>query len=306
MYGIQTDNLYKHFKDKEVLRGLNFEVGAGQIALLAGRNGAGKTTWLRLALGLTRASSGSVRFSGKPCSAVRDEIAMVCDEPPIYPHLSGHENLTIIVGRAGVDPAWSEQIKQSLDLGQAFLKMSAKQYSLGQRRRLAIAGALLRRPKYLFLDEPTVGLDPVAWKMVMNSLGHLVSTQESTIILTGQDFDEIEKLVHKVIVLKGGIAAFDGTLHELKSRRAPRVKVSTSDYQSILAGFKNAKLIDSSDGPMVEISCPTLCEAETTMTEIKYLNIKFRALSVSLDSLEEAFLAIEEDCAPLVVSHENI
>lgn len=301
--GVRTDNIYKRFKDKEVLRGLSFEVGAGQIALLAGRNGAGKTTWLRIALGLARPSTGSVLYDGKLCTFARDKIAIVCDEPPVYPHLSGYENLIIMVGRADVVTSWSGYIKQALDLGPGFLKMKAKQYSLGQRRRLAIAGALLRKPKYLFLDEPTVGLDPVAWRMVMDSFKHLITEKQSTIILTGQDFDEIEKLVDKVIILKDGTAVFDGTLQEIKNRRLPKVRVSTLDYEAMLVRFQNAKLIDSSACSTIEISCRTTSEAEAIMQDIRDSSIEFQALSICTDSLEEAFLAIERAGENVEVAH---
>lgn len=291
---ILTSNLYKKFNNKDVLKGLDFEAKSGEITLLAGRNGAGKTTWLRLALGLARPSDGSVLYDDKTCASIRESIAVVFDEPPVYPHLNGYQNLSVMTSFALHDKAWVDHIKQVLDLNQSFLNMKAKQYSLGQRRRLATAAALMRKPKYLFLDEPTVGLDPVAWAMVKDALQSLIAEKRSTIILTGQDFDEIEKLVDAVTILKDGVSVFEGSLLELTSRRSSRVRVSTNDYKSIIERYPNAKLFSDQKYPYLEIPCSTNTEAETVIQEVQKMDIKFQSLSICTDSLEEAFLAIQK------------
>jgi ABC-2 type transport system ATP-binding protein len=191
--GIQTIELTKRFRATTVLSELSFDVEPGRITLLAGRNGAGKTTWIRTALGLTRPEAGRVLFDGRPVEAARDSIGVVGDEPPVYPRLTGAENLRQLSGLRRPDARLRATIQDMLGLDAGFLGMRASAYSLGQRRRLAIAAALIRRPAYLFLDEPTIGLDPIAWNQTRACLERM-RAEGTAVVLTGQDFAEIERL----------------------------------------------------------------------------------------------------------------
>lgn len=306
MHCIQTVGLHKWYGKRHILKGLSFEAKSNQVTLLAGRNGVGKTTWLRLALGLGYPSKGSVLYDGKTIDKVREQVAIVCDEPPVYPHLSGGENLKLLSSIRRPDKKWASHIKEILNLEPHFLTLKAGEYSLGQRRRLAIAAAMLRKPNYLFLDEPTVGLDPVAWSMVKQSLKSLASN-DTAVILTGQDFNELEKLIDRIVILHDGKIAFEGDVLQLLKRRPPRVRISTNDMNIIMSRFPQAKVNMDSGFPTAEIDCSSLQEAEDLVSTIRKLDIKLQSLSIYNDSLAEAFLAIEgiEDFVSKGDAHES-
>lgn len=274
-----------------MLHSLSFDVPARQVTLLAGRNGAGKTTWVRVALGLARATSGDVRFDGRPIEDVRDRVGVVLDEPPVFAGLSGLQNLRQLSGRVSFGEPVFEEIRTTLGLDDHFLRMRGAAYSLGQRRRLSMAAALLRNPRYLFLDEPTIGLDPVAWRSVRAEIER-VRDGGGAVVLTGQGFAEIADMVDRVVVLDQGQPRFEGSAAELRALRPPRVRVETADAARLLGEYPGIARSKDGDGDVVEIGCGSLAEAESVAQAIRSSDLPIRALSVERDSLEEAFVAL--------------
>ncbi len=289
MCGIVSEDVSKQYRKVRVLRSVSFSVSAGEVLLLAGKNGAGKTTWIRVALGLASASGGRVAFSGRDVRGARDAVAFVPDEPAVYPGLSGHANLRILSGIRKPSPRRVSCLREALALDESFLRMRARGYSLGQRRRLAIAAALLREPAYLFLDEPTVGLDPSAWDRVRTALLALAG-DGTTVILTGQDFGEMQSLAGRIAVLHAGSIAFEGAVQELLRRRRPRVRVASSMVHEIAARLGREC---TSLGPdRIDINCLDDREAQVTLEAARSLRIPLQSLSIEHDTLEEAFLAL--------------
>ena len=210
---LKIDNLSKNFSSSTVLDGLTFEAKE-EIIFIAGRNGAGKTTFIRIATGLDKASGGSVLYDGGNFASVRHDVEVVFDENALYPFASGKENIRIFTDNRYSD---SERIKEICDyfsLDERLLRRPVKTYSYGQKHRLSVAIAMMCNPKYVFLDEPSLGLDPFSWDLVKKSL--LRKKEEGCcIIITGQDYEEMAVLADKTLVLEKGKALFFGTSDEL-------------------------------------------------------------------------------------------
>lgn len=196
---IETSNMTFFYGKNEILKELNFKAKDGEITYLAGINGSGKTTWIKCAVGLLKPQNGEVTFDGKKFENVRDEFAICFDTPPIYKHLSCYENLYVLYN-VDCSKTHTLELLQRIGLSEHLLESAAGKLSFGQRHRLGIAGALLRSPKYLILDEPDLGLDPVAWEAVRGEIFAL-KEKGATILLTGQNFVQLEELVDHVSIL---------------------------------------------------------------------------------------------------------
>lgn len=287
---IVSNAVTKRFGSKSVLRGFSFEAKPSEITFLAGRNGVGKTTWIHIATGIMQSNSGSISFGGKPVGQIRDKLAIVFDEPPIYPNINGLMNLKAISGIRKLDTDWVKRVLRNLQIDSAFLRKRARHYSLGQRHRLAVAAALLRHPLYLFLDEPAVGLDIFSWELVRDSLRQLAN-EGATIILTGQDFEAIKQLVDRVVILKDGVAEFSGTVPELLERFPPSVYVRSPNPKAIIKLFQQAKILDLDEG-LLEINCESMIEAEQMALSLKKLEEPLYEIRIRNITLEEAFYKI--------------
>jgi len=234
MYVLETSNLHHRFGSHDVLRGIDMQVPAGSIYGFLGPNGAGKTTTLRLILGLLRTQHGEIRIFGKRFDneriAILRNVGSLIESPSLYDHLSASENLRLmqIVHRC---PA--SRIAEVLELvGLADTgNKRAKQFSLGMRQRLAIAGALLHRPELIILDEPTNGLDPSGIIEIRNLLMELNRRDGCTILVSSHLLSEIDRLATHVGILGKGKLLFQGTIDELRRCRQEvlSIRMSTSD-----------------------------------------------------------------------------
>jgi ABC-type multidrug transport system ATPase subunit len=171
--------------------------------------------------------------------------------------------------------------------------MKAGAYSLGQRRRLAVGAALVRRPTYLFLDEPTVGLDPAGCQMLLEVVRRMVDDGAS-VVLTGQDFAEAAKLADRMVVLDGGANVFEGTLTELAARRPPRVRLVTRRPGDVFERFSTSAVVgkDGNGRTSISIPCGSLTEAESVMAAVQRAGLSLEELRIEQDSLEESFTAL--------------
>lgn len=282
-----TENLSKRFGERWALKGLSFAVEPGSVTLLAGRNGAGKTTWMRLATGLAHPTSGAVRFGGRPAALVRPRIAAVFDDAPVYPLLTGAENLYLLSGGCSPRTAAARAVIAGLEL-EPLLPARAGGFSLGQRKRLAVAAALLRRPSWLLLDEPSVGLDSGAWGLVSRALRRLAAAG-ATIVVTGQDLKHLEELADGVVVIRDGAATFAGSLEELRQRHPPRVVVRTREADRVRTLFPQSKVVATQPVPCVEIPCASVDEGEAILAQIRSLDVPLQSLELRAVTLEEAF-----------------
>ena len=214
--GIVSSDITFSYGKKKILNQLSFQIPCSSITYLAGDNGAGKTTWIKIAADLLARHEGTVTYAGEPFSKIREQFGIVFDIPAVYPKLSGYDNMRILY-----DVAINKEAKSLLeDMGfdRRMMRMKAGEYSLGQRHRFGIAGALLRNPRFLFLDEPDIGLDPKAWEMVSDKL-LTYKNRGAAILVTGQNFDALDVIADRIVILHNGRTLFEGSTAEFKNQK---------------------------------------------------------------------------------------
>ncbi|MBY8876356.1 ABC transporter ATP-binding protein [Actinacidiphila acidipaludis] len=204
---IETSGLTKRFGDRAALSGLDLAVPGGCAFGLLGANGAGKTTLIRTVLGLTAATSGSVRVLGRPMPAARARVlarvGAVVEEPRFHGHLTGRENLRVAAAVRGREAG--QRVGTLLErvglAGRADERVAG--YSLGMRQRLGIARCLLSDPLLLILDEPMNGLDPAGIIGMREMIRTLVG-EGRTVVISSHLLDEVEKTCDAVAVIDRG------------------------------------------------------------------------------------------------------
>jgi ABC-2 type transport system ATP-binding protein len=221
---IEASNLTKTYKGGvRALDGLGFQVAAGTIFGLLGPNGAGKSTTVKILTTLSRADSGEAHVAGldvrRDADAVRRSIGVVGQRPGLDPEATGRENLEMqaeIYGLQGVARRRRvEELLHRLGLADAGERL-AKTYSGGMQRRLDIALGLVHRPKVLFLDEPTTGLDPEARTDMWQEIERLARDEEMTILLTTHYLEEADRLASRLVIVDRGRVVAEGSPDELK------------------------------------------------------------------------------------------
>jgi len=226
MSAISVKDLTKSYGDHEAVKGISFNVEEGELFAFLGENGAGKSTTINILCTILKKSGGAINILGKDLDSnegfVRDNIGIVFQNSVLDQKLTVKENL---MTRGSYYGYGKKQIMENLsDIMESFGldEMWDQRYeslSGGQRRRVDIARALINKPKILFLDEPTTGLDPKSRMVLWNYIDHIRQNNSMTIFLTTHYMEETADADHVVILDKGVIKA-EGTPAELKSRYA--------------------------------------------------------------------------------------
>jgi len=225
MKAIIAKNLVKTFEDVEAVKRINLEIDEGELFGLLGPNGAGKTTTISMLCTILKPTSGSAKVWGydvvHESENVRKSIGIVFQDPSLDDDLTGKENLDFHARLFQVPKAdRSDRINEMLDLVELKDKAntSVKKYSGGMKRRLEIARGLLHEPKVLFLDEPTLGLDPQTRRHIWDYIEKLNDESNITIILTTHYMDEADHLCDRVAIIDHGTIVAQETPTELKRR----------------------------------------------------------------------------------------
>jgi ABC-2 type transport system ATP-binding protein len=213
---IETRGLTKRFGERTAIDGVDLHVPRGSAFGFLGPNGAGKMTMIRMLLGLTRASTGTMSLLGHPVPAERaralQSVGAIVEEPRFHPHLTGRENLRIIAAARG--PQMCERIDPAL--AQMGLSERAeekvKKYSLGMRQRLGVARCLLADPKLLILDEPTNGLDPGVSRSSGKMIRAMVEHEGRTVFISSHLLDEVDKICDAAAIVDRGKIVTQGPI----------------------------------------------------------------------------------------------
>lgn len=243
---VEVDGLTKRFGDVEAVRGIDFTVRPGEIFGFLGPNGAGKSTTINMLCTLLRPSGGSARVAGHDVVRERDDvrrnIGLVFQDPTLDGYLSGEQNLRFHAELYGVPRSvTADRIRQVLEMVNLWDRRGdlAQTYSGGMKRRLEIARGLLHSPRVLFLDEPTVGLDPQTRASIWEYIRHLQAAEEITIFMTTHYMDEAEYCGRIAIMDSGRIVALD-TPEALKAGVGEdRIRIRTADDQAAIAALKD-------------------------------------------------------------------
>jgi len=223
MYAIEVENLVKKFGDFEAVKGISFKVKKGEIFAFLGPNGAGKTTTVHILTTLLKPTSGRATVAGydvlKDAGEVRKRIGIVFQDPSVDRDLTAYENMLVHGGVYGLK---GRELKEKIEELLRFVELwefrnkLVKYFSGGMQRRLEIARSLLHKPEVLFLDEPTLGLDPQTRAHVWSYIQAMKEEHEMTVFLTTHYMEEAEKLADRVAIIDHGRIIADGTVEELK------------------------------------------------------------------------------------------
>jgi ABC-2 type transport system ATP-binding protein len=256
---VETRDLRKQYPGVEALAGLTLKIGAGEIFALLGPNGAGKTTWISIVCGLVRATGGQATLFGhdvvRDAVAARRLVGLVPQEVSFDPFFSPREVLRFQMGYYGqrADPARIDEVLAAMGLS-AKADTNTRALSGGMKRRLLIAKALVHRPRVLFLDEPTAGVD-VALRRELWDYVRTLRAQGTTVVLTTHYLEEVEALADRVAVIGGGkLISLDTPKGLLlrHGRRHLRVKFATA-LGALPAALPAGAAIDASG---CVVTCP--------------------------------------------------
>ena len=255
-YILETNGLTKVYGQKEAARDVNLHIREGQIYGLIGRNGAGKTTIMRMISGLSTPTRGSYSLFGKTgfeMEKMLKYVGVLIEHPGLYPRLSAYENLKIKCLAMGIQPkGYVEQLLELIGLENTERNKPAGAFSLGMRQRLGIGLALVGNPKIIILDEPINGLDPQGIVEVRKTLVKLRDEQGITIMISSHILDELSKLADSYGIIHEGRLLDEFTTEELTERCGRYVTVRTDDNSRALevlqaAGFTGSVIDDNKD-----------------------------------------------------------
>ena len=289
--------LVKRFGERAAVDGLSFEVPSGAVTGFVGPNGSGKTTTMRMLLGLVRASAGTAEVLGRsiddPASYSR-RVGSLIEGPAFYPYLSARHNLELLCTLGELDRAQVPALLDRVGLaGRAGDRFST--FSLGMKQRLGIAAALLSAPEVLLLDEPVNGLDPGGIREIRELLRSLAD-EGKAVLLSSHLLGEVEQICDRLVMIDHGRLVFEGTMTDLLARRRGVLMVATEAPAQLVevaticadAGYacdhKNGALhVDAPASWAGELN-RRAAAAGITLTELHY----------AAPSLEEAFLSLTE------------
>lgn len=225
---LTISNLTKRFEGVAALTDISFTIAAGERVALLGHNGAGKSTMMKIILGLIPATSGSIEICGAaPGSAgAREHVAYLPENVAFHPALTGLEQLVHYLRLRGESAALAPALLDRVGLGHA-AKRRIGTYSKGMRQRVGLAQALIGHPRLLVLDEPTSGLDPVSRRDFYTLLDELAATGAS-ILLSSHALTEVEARTDRILILSKGRMVATGSLSDLRAKADLPVAVHIS------------------------------------------------------------------------------
>ncbi|KNC19743.1 multidrug ABC transporter ATP-binding protein [Arthrobacter sp. RIT-PI-e] len=299
---IETRGLTKVFGSQKAVNGIDLAVPRGSVFGFLGPNGSGKTTTIRMLLGLASASSGEIRLLDgvmpRDARGVLPRVGALVEGPAIYPFLSGRANLPRLdaADRPPPPPPRSTRVDAALErvgLGHAATKRAAA-YSLGMKQRLGIANALLAPRDLLILDEPTNGLDPQGTREVRGLIRSL-SEDGTTVFVSSHLLAEVEQMCSRIAVMSAGRLVAQGTLDELRSEGTARVRVTTPDIDDASRVLARLGLPPQVHGRDDTITAELVVEGllpETVNAALVQDGVRVRGFEVSGASLEDRFVAL--------------
>lgn len=295
---INTERLSYHFrKGEKILDELNLNVPAGSIYGFLGPNGAGKTTTLRLVLGLLKIESGSINVFGKSiCKdriAILKQIGSLIEQPSLYSHLTGRENLELYRLTYNISAKNTDKVLSIVRMKDAAGKKT-KTYSLGMKQRLAIAIALLHNPQLLILDEPTNGLDPNGIIETRELIIELNRKEGKTIVVSSHLLSEIEKMSTHVGIIHRGKLLFQNSLQQLQLLKSKQsvVEIEVNDTANAVLALKNMFDIKTVNGTHISVSFESKERTALINKILIQAGIEVSQLRLQQHDLEKMFVEI--------------
>jgi len=298
---IVAHGVRKHYGTIRAVDGVDLDIRSGELFGLIGHNGAGKSTLFKMMLGLIPPTTGDIRIggalvTGRDFRAVRRTVGYLPENVVLYDNLTGLETLWLFAKLKGAPPAEAAPTLERVGLAHA-AKRRVREYSKGMRQRLGFAQALLGKPRILFLDEPTTGLDPEAIRSFYATLRQLRSEGVTTVI-TSHILAEIQERVDRIAIMTAGKVQARGTVQDLREQvDLPlwfSVRVAKEDFEVVREALSHLQVdaIEAHDDH-VKVRCRR--EAKMAVIEaLARLDGRVHDLTVREPSLEDVFFGFSD------------
>ena len=292
-YILTTNDLTKNYKKHCAADKINIHVKKGEIYGLIGRNGAGKTTILRMISGLSNASSGSYSINGKTNAELvkeKKKVGALIEAPGIYPNMTAYENIKIkCIALGKNNDEYIESMLKIVGLDKAKNKKT-REFSLGMRQRLGIALALVGDPELIILDEPINGLDPQGIAEMREILLKLSKEQGITIIISSHILDELSKIADSYGIIHKGKLIDEMTTQQLNDRCSEFIGLKTNDNQKAVQLLKEMGVVQlTTDNNAIKIKNSNLCNEDIVDRLVKH-GVKISEIYSNRLTLEEYYL----------------
>ncbi|MDT7569973.1 MAG: type transport system ATP-binding protein [Actinomycetota bacterium] len=292
MTAVEVRGLRKAYGEIEAVRGVDFDVHTGETFGFLGPNGAGKSTTIKILCTLARADAGSARVAGFDVRSQRDDvrrhIGLVFQDTTLDSYLSAEQNLRFHAELYGMPrDVVAPRLRQVLEMVGLWERRGSKvlTFSGGMKRRLEIARGLMHSPRVLFLDEPTVGLDPQTRASIWEYIGQLREQEDITIFLTTHYMDEAEHCDRIAIMDNGAMVALDTPARLKASVGTDRVTIRTEDDETALAALPDA--VSTSEGIVISVEDGAAYVPKLFAT----LRVPITSVTVTRPSLDDVFLS---------------
>ena len=293
---LQTRNLTKQYGRHRAVDDVNMHIKKGAIYGFIGRNGAGKTTCLKMISGLSTPSYGEIEmfgYKGKDLQKVRSRVGCLIEAPGLYGNMSAYDNLNIKCKLTGIKKkGYIEELLKTVGLDTVGEKKT-KHYSLGMKQRLGIALALVGEPDLLILDEPINGLDPQGIVEVRETIQKLAKERGMTICISSHILEELSKLATDYGIIHNGCLVQELTREELMKKCSERIELTLDNPKQAIPvlddmGFNSYQVIDKEHIHIFE----RLGESASLHMELAKAGIPVKGISITSEELENYFLRL--------------
>ena len=308
MFSIVAEGLTRKFNSFTAVQNLNLKIEEGEVFGLLGPNGAGKTTTLRMLAALISPTEGSATVAGfdirRDPSKVRQNVGILTENPSLYERLSAFENMDFFAEAYGITDATERhlRIREALEFLSLWSRRNDKvaNYSKGMKQKLAIARTTLHKPKILFLDEPTAGLDPESSKEIRDLITQLSEREKRTILLCTHHLEDAEKLCSRVLIMNRSKALVTGTPEQIQEKTNSQIiikiqlkeispKIIDIAKQNSQANMVNA---NTQEGTLlINVKDPRVATPEIVYDLVKN-GAKILSVNVLRPSLEDTYLKL--------------
>jgi ABC-2 type transport system ATP-binding protein len=298
VHAVTTSGLTKRFRGGQLaVDGIDLAVPGGSVYGFLGPNGSGKTTTIRMLLGLAFPTSGSAELLGVPvpdgATRVLDRVGALVEGPAFYSFLTGAANLARFDAADRTADSGTAKTRIATALDRVGLVPAAgkkyRHYSLGMKQRLAIAASLLRPRELIILDEPTNGLDPQGTREV-RALIRQIAADGVTVFVSSHLLAEVEQICTHVGVMRTGRLVFQGSLPDLRQTGAARIRVETADVAAAVKVLTALGLAEPEAGDGEASALLANTEPERICAELVQAGVGVRGFGVVAPSLEDLFV----------------
>lgn len=283
------ENIEKTIRNKQIIKGISFNIKQGEVLGLIGPNGAGKTTTIKLIIGLQKLTKGNIKINGYDIQTnfekAIEKVGTIVENPDLYMYLSGYDNLKLVANLYnGIDKNRIEEVIKLVGLENR-IKDKVCKYSLGMRQRLGIAQAILHKPNLLILDEPTNGLDPEGIKQIRDLIVKLAKEEKMAVVISSHNLAEIENVCNKICIIQNGKIIEQNKLEDIKKEVSKGEYILEVDLPQKVKEILNCEINNKE-----VIVKATREEIPAIIETLVKQNIKIYSVKEKVLSLEEAFL----------------